>query len=92
MWWSALSKKDNFYFSLIHNYLLNNNTEIFSYFFKNKLEKEDYIKFLENLILYSKDNFCFIDLLTEIDEDISAIQQNNVSAKYIVDKYLLLMK
>lgn len=92
MWWIAVSNKDDFYFSLIHNYLQNNNTEIFSYFFRNKLEKADCIKFLENLILYSKENFCFIDILTDIDEDINAIHQNNVSPKYIVDKYLLTIK
>jgi len=92
MWWSSFSKKDDFYFSLIRSYTQDNSTEIFSYFFRNKLEKEDYIKFLENLILYAKENLCFIGLLTDIDEDINAIQQNNVSAKYVVDKYLLLIK
>jgi hypothetical protein len=65
------------------------NSEILSYFFRNKIEKEDYIKFLENLILYSKENLVFIDYLAEIDDDINAIKQNNVNAKYVVDKWLL---
>jgi hypothetical protein len=30
-----------------------------------------------------------LDILEEIDDDIRAIKQNNVGAKYIVDKYLL---
>ncbi len=92
MGWASFSKKDEFYFSLIKSYTQSKSTEIFSYFFRNKLEKSDYIKFLENLILYAKENLCFIDLLTDIEEDINAIQQNNVSAKYIVDKYLLIIK
>ena len=88
-WLKSLNKRDEYYYSLIKNYKENNNTDIFSYFYKGKLEKEDYLKLLENLILYSKENFEFINLLDEINEDINAIKQNNVLAKYIVDKYLL---
>lgn len=85
----SFSKKNEFFYSMIKNYVEKNNSEIFSYFFRNKVEKEDNIIFLENLILYAKENFCFIDLLEEINEDITAITNNNVSSKYIVDKYLL---
>ncbi|MDQ7009408.1 MAG: hypothetical protein Q9M94_03905, partial [Candidatus Gracilibacteria bacterium] len=77
------------YFNLLDNYLEKRNSEIFSYFFRNKLEKFEYIEFLQNLILYSKKNFVFIDLLEEINEDINLIKKNNVNAKGIVDKYLL---
>jgi hypothetical protein len=74
---------------MIRNYINEKNPEILSYYFRNKLEKQDYINFLENLIIYSKENLVFINYLTEIDEDINAIKQNNVNAKYIVDKWLL---
>ena len=85
------SKKEEnqFYFNLLDNYLKNKNSEIFAYFFRNKLEKEELIDFLENLILYAKKNFVFLDLLEEIDEDINLIKSNNLNARGIVDKYLL---
>jgi DNA polymerase III delta prime subunit len=89
LWWQSTIKKDNFIYSLIGSYVSKKDPEILSYFFRNKLEKNDYINFLENLIIYSKDNLVFIDYLTEIDDDINAIKQNNVNAKYIVDKWLL---
>ncbi len=89
LWWQSIIKKDNFVYSMIEKYVQNKNTEIISYYFRNKLEKQDYINFLENLIIYSKQNLVLINFLNEIDEDINAIKQNNVNAKYIVDKWLL---
>ena len=89
IWWQTPVKKDKFIFSMINNYIENRDSEILSYYFRNKLEKEEYINFLENLIIYSKENLIFIDFLEEIDDDINAIKQNNVVAKYIVDKWLL---
>ncbi|MDP2090063.1 MAG: hypothetical protein Q8K30_00570 [Candidatus Gracilibacteria bacterium] len=85
----SIIKKDNFVYSMIEKYILNKNTEIISYYYRNKLEKQDYIIFLENLIIYSKENLVLINFLNEIDEDINTIKQNNVNAKYIVDKWLL---
>ncbi|MDD2871556.1 MAG: hypothetical protein PHS49_06205, partial [Candidatus Gracilibacteria bacterium] len=82
-------KKDNFIYNMIEKYIGEKNPEIISYYFRNKLEKQDYISFLENLIIYSKENLVLINNLNEIDEDINAIKQNNVNAKYIVDKWLL---
>ncbi len=89
VWWSSTVEKDNFIFSMLESYIKEKNTEILSYYFRNKLEKEEYINFLENLIIYAKENLVFIDFLSEIDEDINAIKQNNVNAKYVVDKWLL---
>ncbi len=89
LWWKYIIKKNNFIYSMIKTYLEEKNTEILSYYFRNKLEKQDYIDFLENLIIYSKDNLVLINYLTEMDEDINSIKQNNVNAKYIVDKWLL---
>jgi len=89
LWLNKKIEKNDFYFNLLNNYFNKNSTEIFSYFFRNKLEKFEYIDFLKNLILYSKKHFLFIHLLEEIDEDINLIEKNNVNAKNIVDKYLL---
>ena len=89
--WNKLNEKNEFYFDLIGNYLSWNKTEIFSYFFNLKWEKEEYVLFLKNLILYAKAHGAFIHLLDEIESDIQGILQNNVNAKYIIDKYLILI-
>ena len=89
LWWTNKIQKDKFLYSMINSYIKEKNTEILSYYFRNKLEKEDYINLLENLIIYSKENLVFIEYLEEIDEDINAIRQNNVVAKYIIDKWLM---
>lgn len=89
LWLNKKVEQNTFYFNLLDNYLEKRNSEIFSYFFRNKLEKFEYIDFLKNLILYSKKNFVFLDLIEEIDEDINLVEKNNVNVKSIVDKYLL---
>jgi DNA polymerase III delta prime subunit len=47
---SSIQKSQKFYCELISNYLEKKSTEIFSYFFRNKLEKSDYIDFLQAII------------------------------------------
>ena len=89
IWWDQKKQKDNFYAELLNNFVEKRNLELLDYFFRNKLEKEDYIKFLETFILYAKENLVFIDILEEIDDDLNGIKQNNVNPKYIVDKWLL---
>jgi len=89
LWFNKKVEKNDFYFNLLDNYLEKKTSEIFSYFFRNKLEKFEYIEFLKNLIIYAKTNFVFLDLLEEIDEDINLIEKNNVNPKGIIDKYLL---
>ncbi len=92
IWWQSISKKDDFYLSIISSYIKEKSPEVLSYFFRNKLEKEDYIRFLDNLIIYSKENLVFIDYLEEINDDINMIYTNNVNAKWVVDKWLLRIK
>ena len=49
---SSISKKDNFYYDLIENCYKSWDFKcLISYVFKNKLEKEEQIKILENLVL-----------------------------------------
>lgn len=88
-WWIIKEKKDNFIQNLLKKYFCEKNHEILSYYYRNKLQKEDYINFLENFIIYSKENFSFINYLDEINDDINSIKQNNVNGKYIVDKWLI---
>jgi len=56
---------------LIKSYINNESDELLNYFFKNKLEKQDYINFLENLIIYAKKNLVLIVFLEEILEDLN---------------------
>jgi len=92
IWGQSISKRDNFYLSIISSYIKDKSPEILSYFFRNKLEKEDYVRFLDNLIIYYKENLVFINYLDEINEDINMISTNNVNAKWIIDKWLLKIK
>lgn len=89
LWGTTQTFENNFYFSMLDSYLKTKSSEIFSYFFRNKLEKKEYTDFLKNMIFYSKKHWVFLDLLEEIDEDITLIETNNVNAKWVVDKYLL---
>lgn len=91
LWWKSHSNENPYFQSLIKKISEGNNTEAITYFYKTKIEKEEYINFLKNIILFSKNNFIFIEYLTEIESDIIAITQNNVNAKYIIDKYLLIL-
>jgi hypothetical protein len=47
------------------------------------------LAFLENLVKYARQNFCFIEFLNELENDINWIKQNNLNARFIVDKWLI---
>lgn len=91
-WWQKTNKKNNFYQDIIKNFIEENWNELINYIFKSKLEKQDYIDFLENLIIYFKEKLIHINLLEEINEDINFIKQNNLNAKYIADKWIIKIK
>lgn len=80
---------NDFLINIIESYILYKKYDLVSYFFSSKLEKEEYISFLETLLNYWKNNLIFLDFLEELSSDIYSIGQNNVSAKYITDKYIL---
>jgi len=88
--WGTLNKSENPYFqSIIQEISQWNNTQALNYFYKTKIEKSEYIEFLKNIIYFAKKHFIFIEKLSEIESDIQWIEQNNVNAKYVIDKYLL---
>ena len=87
--WQVNNSENPYFQSLIKEISEWNNSQALHYFYKAKIEKEEYIEFLKNIILFSKKHFLFIDKLSEIESDIQGISQNNVNAKYIIDKYLL---
>jgi hypothetical protein len=48
--------------------------------------------FLENLVKYARQKFCFTSFLWELQDDINWIKQNNLNARFIVDKWLIKLK
>ena len=90
LWINNINSKNEFFYSLLEESIKNNNTKnLLNYFFKSKLEKSDYISFLETLIEYSKQNFVFISYLEEIFDDLSMIKTNNLLPKITIDKWLI---
>lgn len=85
-------ERSEFYYSMIDDYVRGINHSFASYIFKEKLEKEDYINILKNIILYLKEKLIFLDLIEKINEDINWIQKNNLLPKYVVDKYIMKLK
>lgn len=89
IWWIQNKSENQYFQSLLQQISQWNKQEAITYFYNLKAEKQEYIQFLENIILFAKKHFVFLDILDEVESDIQAISQNNVNAKYIIDKYLL---
>ena len=89
--WVWVENKNDFYYDLLEKYF-SWDLSIISYFFRNKLEKEEYIKFLKTLIIFLSEKMIFIDYLDEINEDIFLVSWNNVNARSVVDKWILRLK
>ena len=90
LWLKKTDTQNEFFYNLLNESIKNKNYKnLLNYFFKSKLEKQEYINFLETLIKYSKKNFILIDYLEEIFEDLSMIKNNNLLPKITIDKWLL---
>ena len=90
LWLKKTDTQNEFFYNLLNESIKNKNYKnLLNYFFKSKLEKQEYINFLETLIKYSKKNFILIDYLEEIFEDLSMIKTNNLLPKITIDKWLL---
>lgn len=93
--WLKLQKNDNnFYIDMLKWYLFENNLNLLSYFYKNRLEKQEYINFLYVIINLIKtwelslDN----DLMDDLLDDIELISKNNVLPRGSIDKWILILK
>lgn len=105
LWWQSLDSKDEFFYSMIDSHLhphpsplpggegIAANTDLISYFFRNKPEKDEYIRFLQTIVLYTKDKNILNSLeLSELLDDINAVALNNVAARGVVDKWILKLR
>jgi len=90
LWLKKIEIKNNFFYNLLDEWFkekkINN---LIWYIYNNKLEKEEYIIFLNTLITYLKDNFILIEYLNDILDDLNWIHNNNWNAKNICDKWVL---
>lgn len=87
---NKINKKNEFYFNLIDEYVKRKNTNLIKYFFADKkIEKNEYIEFLNTFLIYIKQNLVFVELADQIVESLNLIQKNNVLPKYEIDKLLL---
>jgi hypothetical protein len=85
-----IENKNSFFYELIWAAIKDNNTKnLVSYFFKSKLEKEEYISFLKTFIYYIKKELILIKFLDEVLEDINMIERNNVLARNTIDKWII---
>jgi hypothetical protein len=80
--------QNNFFVELINNYIKWDNNLI-KYFFWKKLEKQEYLDFLNTLLIFGKNNNFQVNLLEELQEDIESVQKNNVLVRNICDKWIL---
>lgn len=80
---------DDKYFSMLENFVSNNDFYIFSYFYKEKLDKEDYVLFLKTLIYFIEKKLVFRELLDLVYETLNSIISQPIMPKYHVDKILL---
>lgn len=88
---SLLSHSNDFYYTMIVSHVEKKSDELVRYFFPWKFEKEEYISFLKSLIFYISQTWKYISMLDEIESDINGIMKNNLSGRYIVDKYIVRM-
>jgi len=80
---------DEKYFDMLEKLAYNKDFYIFSYFYKEKLEKEDYVLFLKTLIYFIEKKLIFRELLDLIYETLNSIISQPIMPKYHVDKILL---
>jgi len=86
-----IKTNNNFFYELINSYIKEKNSNLIKYFFTNKLEKQDYLDFLNVLRDYFIKNFIYLDSLEELQDDIEKVSKNNVLPKYIADKWTLIV-
>ncbi len=86
-----LNLESSFFSDLLEKFLSWDKTPLISYFYKNKLEKKEYIDFLLTIVNFIKNFKLNLEekYLEELLNDIEAIQNNNVLARYIVDKWII---
>lgn len=89
---SLLPVFDEKYYMYLENFYFEKDFYIFSYFYREKLEKEDYVLFLKTFIYFIEKNLVLWEYLDEIYDTLDQILSRPIVAKYHVDKILLKLK
>lgn len=85
-----IKQKNDFFYQLIDDYFWKRNMNLFKYFFQDKkIQKEDYINFLDTFIFYIQENLIFWDILEKVIETKELIEKNNALPKYEIDRLFL---
>lgn len=85
------ARSNPFFHSLLSSHREKKSDELLRYFFQAKLEKAEYVDFLQTLLITILESGTQKErgLLWDLEEDIQGILQNNLQGRYIVDKYIL---
>ena len=87
---SSPKEKNEFFYLLIDDYIHKKNLNLYKYFFQDKkIEKQEYIDFLQTFLLYIKEKLVYTYLAEQISGSILLIEKNNVLPKYEIDKLIL---
>lgn len=78
-------------YQLIDSYITKSDVAIVQHYFTQNPTRDDASTFLKELIHFIKQHLIHIDLLESIENDISGLENNNLLAKYIIDKYIFLL-
>ena len=78
-----------FFHEMIHSRIQKSSDELIRYFFSAKLEKQEYIDFLQSLLIYMIQKAEMLEWLDELQEDIQGVVQHNLQGRYVVDKWIL---
>ncbi|MDD5213477.1 MAG: hypothetical protein PHG82_03560 [Candidatus Gracilibacteria bacterium] len=83
---------DEKYYMFLENFYFEKDFYLFSYFYREKLEKDDYILFLQTFIYFIEKNLVLTQYIDLVYNTLNQIISQPVVAKYQVDKILLRLK
>lgn len=91
-WKTLLPIFDEKYYMFLENFYFKKDFYLFSYFYREKLEKDDYILFLQTFIYFIEKNLVLTEYIDLVYNTLNQIISQPVVAKYQVDKILLRLK
>jgi len=86
------SQENSFYSSIFEWLIVWESLECITYFFSAKLEKNEYLIALKTLMqVLMSSGWKYIKILSKLEKDINGVEKNNLSPKYILDSYIVLL-
>lgn len=91
-WKTLLPFFDEKYYMMLENFYFKKDFYLFSYFYREKLEKDEYVIFLQTFIYFIEKNLVLTEYIELIYNTLNQIISQPVVAKYQVDKILIRLK